>query len=67
MYLGRSPLHQKNVALVMDANSGRVSPQFHVKFDVKFHTILQNKSAPQWIANAGFANNMQTTKDDMPE
>jgi hypothetical protein len=33
IYLGPSPLHGKNVALVLDRTTGLVSPQFHVLFD----------------------------------
>jgi hypothetical protein len=33
VYLGRSPLHARSVALVLNLTTGRVSPQFHVAFD----------------------------------
>ena len=36
VYLGQSPLHPRNVALVLDVTTGLVSPQFHVKFDPSF-------------------------------
>ena len=41
IYLGQSPIHNQNVALVLDIESGYVSPQFHVKFDTSFHTVRQ--------------------------
>ena len=39
IYLGRSPYHSKNVALVLDLRTGLVSPQFHIKFDLMFDTV----------------------------
>ena len=37
VYLGQSPKHGKNVALVLNLEIGCVSPQFHVVFDNSFH------------------------------
>ncbi len=54
IYLGKSPLHARNVALVMDRNSGRVSPQFHVKHDIAFDTVRQTPLKCQWMLKAGF-------------
>lgn len=50
IYLGPSPQHARNVALVLDRNSGLVSPQFHVEFDPSFHTMQEDKSKPVWSA-----------------
>jgi hypothetical protein len=36
VYLGRSPQHAKNVALVLSLKTGLVSPQLHVKLDFPF-------------------------------
>ena len=36
IYLGRSPAHAGNVALVLNPNTGLVSPQYHVVFDDDF-------------------------------
>lgn len=33
IYLGRSPQHARNIALVLNRDTGLVSPQFHVAFD----------------------------------
>ena len=43
IYLGQSPIHNRNVALVLNIHTGYVSPQFHVKFDESFRTVLQDK------------------------
>ena len=39
IYLGRSPKHSRNVALVLNIKTGRVSPQFYFKMDPMFHTV----------------------------
>ena len=48
IYLGQSPIHNRNVALVLHRNTGHVSPQFHVKFDPSFHTVQQDKLDCTW-------------------
>ena len=58
VYLGRSPFHARSVALVLNLQTGRVSPQFHVKFDPGFQTMKQSfdgQSPPSlWQAVCGF-------------
>ena len=39
IYLGKSPHHARNVALILDRETGLVSPQFHVTFDPSFDTV----------------------------
>ena len=39
MYLGHSPEHASNVALVMNLTTGMISPQYHVVFDDTFSTV----------------------------
>ena len=41
--LGLSPQHARTVALVLNLKTGRVTPQFHVKFDTKFDTVKPGK------------------------
>jgi hypothetical protein len=42
VYIGTLPQHDgRNVALVLDCNTGLVSPQFHVAFEPTFDTITQ--------------------------
>jgi hypothetical protein len=55
IYLGRSPLHSKNVALVLDRNTALVSPQFHVKCDHNFHTAKEDDFDSNWQVKAGFS------------
>ena len=43
IYLGRSPMHGRNVALVLKNATGLVSAQFHVDFNESFQT-LDNKN-----------------------
>jgi hypothetical protein len=40
VFLGFSSLHSSQVPLVMNVDSGKISPQFHVIFDDKFETVL---------------------------
>ena len=39
IYLGKSPRHARTVALVLNVQTGLVSPQFHIKFDDLFKTV----------------------------
>src|SRR5210317_790954 len=54
IYLGRSPDHGRNIALVLDRVTGLVSPQFHVTFDKGFNTVKQDKFDTHWQLKAGF-------------
>ena len=48
VYLGNSPSHAGNVALVLSLTTGLVSPQYHVVFDDDFSTVefIRSKSEP---------------------
>ena len=51
IYLGRYPSHAGNVALVLNPNTGLVSPQYHVVFDDDFTTALhlgKGMVPPNW-------------------
>ncbi len=39
LFLGFSDLHSSLVPLVLNINTGHISPQFHVIFDNKFETV----------------------------
>jgi hypothetical protein len=39
LYVGRSPSHAANVALIFNPHTGHVSLQFHVIFDEDFTTV----------------------------
>ena len=39
IYMGTSPRHSRKVALVLNIETGHVSPQFHVKIDDFFETL----------------------------
>ena len=54
IYLGQSPIHNRNVALVLNIHTGYVSPQFHVTFDESFRTVLQDKWDATWLSSTGF-------------
>lgn len=58
LYLGRSPHHARSVALVLNLQTGHVSPQFHVSFDPCFQTVKPTyggqPSDSQWLVKCGF-------------
>ena len=54
VYLGLSPLHAKNVSLVLSRTTGYVSPQFHVKYDAHFTTTRENDTVSEWQLKCGF-------------
>ena len=55
VYLGPSPMHSRNVGLVLNLRTGLCSPQFHVKYDDFFET---SKVIPKenigWTFACGF-------------
>ena len=54
VYLGKSPNHDRNVSLVLNLNTGLVSPQFHVKHDPSFDVVKQRSFKSKWQIKAGF-------------
>ena len=53
IYLGWSPNHGRNIALVVDQSTGLVSLQFHVAFDSSFHTVKQDDLDSKWQVKVG--------------
>ncbi len=58
IYLGMSLQHARTVALVLNLNTGHVSPQFHVKVEPQFESVrgsLGNLAPPStWQEEYGF-------------
>ena len=54
VYLGISPHHNRNVALVLNRETGLVSPQYHVSYDDEFRTVINNEYDSLWKIKAGF-------------
>ncbi len=51
IYVGRSPSHASNVALILNPRTGHVSPQFHVVYDDDFTTVPYLRTTtvpPHW-------------------
>jgi len=61
IYLGQSPRHTRNVALVLNLTTGLVSPQFHVLFDPQFHTVRQegDQWRSEWQSKTGLVADKQ--------
>ena len=52
IYVGRSPFHAGNVALVLNPRTGHISPHYHIVFDDHFSTIPHLRSGstpPDWV------------------
>ena len=60
--MGHSRVNDRNVALALNIDAGRVSPQFHVKLGRRFHTVIQNPIESKWQHQAGFADPPSKTK-----
>ncbi len=58
LYLGRSPIHACSIALVLNLQTGLVSPQFHVTFDPFFQTVKRTFDGLPlkitWLESTGF-------------
>jgi hypothetical protein len=55
IHLGNSPVHSRNVCLVLNVETGTVSPQFHVKYDDLFETVRDLTHLNiQWQSRTGF-------------
>jgi hypothetical protein len=61
VYVGQSPLHARNVALVLDRQTGLVSPQFHVAFDPSFQTVKDDTFKSLWQIKTGFVSQREPT------
>ena len=64
LYLGRSPTHARSIALVLNLQTGLVSPQFHIAFDPSFQTVKRTyEGLPleiKWPRAAGFFQNKRS-------
>jgi len=63
IYLGPSPMHNRNVGLILNVDTGRVSPQFHIKFDRRFHTVIQSPIESRWQQEAGLRSDDEDPND----
>jgi hypothetical protein len=56
IYLGKSPRHARNVSLVLNPRTGMVSPQYHMKIDDTFETVVGVREATHgtWREKCGF-------------
>ena len=52
------------MALVSNIHTGYVSPQFHVKFDETFQTVLQDKWNATWLTRTRFAKQINQISHD---
>ena len=45
IYLGPSPNHSRSISLILNPRTGHTSPQYHVKHDNFFETVLKSKKS----------------------
>ena len=70
MYLGRSPSHESSVPLVLNPDTGSITPQFHVVFDDWFVTAtskvedLPNFNSYEWRKLIGDSSYQYMLDDD---
>ena len=50
------------MALILNYETGYISPQFHVKFDKRFTMVTDDKSISQWHMKAGFKSTYYRTQ-----
>jgi hypothetical protein len=53
--IGMSPVHSRNVVLVLSIKTGHASPQFHIKHDDLFETVKSLNVNVMWHKRTGFA------------
>jgi hypothetical protein len=66
IYIGQSPQHSRNVALVLSRSTGLVSPQYHVKHDSGFETVMEERQDGKpaaWMIRAGFVGRKEDSLD----
>lgn len=66
IYIGQSPIHSRNVALVLDRETGLVSPQFHVKYDPTFISVKEDNLPCKWQIACGFKKDPMEELEPMP-
>ena len=52
-FMGFSRSHSSTVALVQSLHTGYLSPQYHVVFDDKFETVLNDGKTPEEMDRLG--------------
>jgi hypothetical protein len=66
--IGSSPVHARNVTLVLNVETANASPQFQIKHDDLFETVSSLKVNMQWQVKTGFKRTQTTsTEPDAPE
>jgi hypothetical protein len=51
LYIGPSPMHARNVYLVLSLDTGLVSPQFHVQHDNFYETVSPKAGNPEILSH----------------
>lgn len=65
IYLCKSPRHARSVSLILNLQTGMVSPQFYIKFDDTFETVMGTKLEEHgiWKEKCGFTRENSSKKN----
>jgi hypothetical protein len=67
IHLGNSPVHARNVSLVLNVETGLVSPQFHVKYDDFLETTRNTTHFNiRWQSRIGFSPSTDSEPSEPP-
>ena len=62
---GKPPIHNREVALVLDCGTGCVSPKLHVKVDPGLYTLRQESLPSNWQRAKGFEQTSLASKNQL--
>ena len=68
-FLGASSQHSRHIGLIRNLRTGNVTPQFHVVYDERFHTVAgadQPIAADTWFTLFTYARDYHLYEDDIP-
>jgi len=65
-YVGQSPLHASSVGLILNLQTGNVTPQYHVVHDNFFETVYADgtEPPPEWAELVTLSRSMSALEDD---
>ena len=65
-YVGQSPLHASSVGLILNLQTGNVTPQYHVVHDDFFETVYADgtEPPPEWAELVTLSRSMSVLEDD---
>ena len=65
-YLGKSPKHTSSVGIFINIRAGYISPQYHVIYDNRFHTVMGGEEDNEAVVSyrcENLMNDLETVED----